>query len=164
MKTVAIKATAEKKEIKLRWALFVTYIIIQSITSSEMCSLHLTHPSAHTHLEQWAADAAAPGSSWGFGALLKGLTSVVDNSCRSRESNPQPRVTSPTIYPLGHDCPYCWTVVCLRATQRCFVSEQIHIFWTNRVSQLIQWPIPNDRQLTRFWMNQPFEWIGWMNE
>ncbi len=23
-----------------------------------MCSLHLTHPSAHTHLEQWAADCA----------------------------------------------------------------------------------------------------------
>ncbi len=34
-----------------------------------------------------------PGSSWGFGALLKGLTSVVDTSCRSRDSNPQPRVT-----------------------------------------------------------------------
>ncbi len=33
---------------KHRWALFVTYTIIQSITSSEMCSLHLTHPSAHT--------------------------------------------------------------------------------------------------------------------
>ncbi len=28
--------------------LFVTYTIIQSITSSEMCALHLTHPSAHT--------------------------------------------------------------------------------------------------------------------
>ncbi len=28
--------------------LFVTYTIIQSITSSEMCSLYLTHPSAHT--------------------------------------------------------------------------------------------------------------------
>ncbi len=27
---------------------FFTYTIIQSITSSEMCSLHLTHPSAHT--------------------------------------------------------------------------------------------------------------------
>ncbi len=27
---------------------FVTYTIIQSITSSEMCSLDLTHPSAHT--------------------------------------------------------------------------------------------------------------------
>ncbi len=37
--------------IKLRRALFVTYTIIQSITSSEMCSLYLTHPRAHT-LEQ----------------------------------------------------------------------------------------------------------------
>ncbi len=35
-------------QIKIRWALFVTYTIIQSIMSSEMCSLHLTHPSAHT--------------------------------------------------------------------------------------------------------------------
>ncbi len=35
-----------------------------------------------------------PGSSRGFGALLKGLTSVVDTSCQSRDSNPQPRVTS----------------------------------------------------------------------
>ncbi len=35
-----------------------------------------------------------PGSSWGFGALLKGLTSVVDTSCQSRDSNPQPWVTS----------------------------------------------------------------------
>ncbi len=38
----------KKKKIKLRWALFVTDTIIQSITSSEMCSLHLTHPSTHT--------------------------------------------------------------------------------------------------------------------
>ncbi len=91
--------------------LFVTYIIIQSITSSEMCSLHLTHPSTHTHtLGAVEADAAAPGSSRGFGALLKGLTSVVDNSCQSRDSNPQPRVTSPTLYPLSHDRPLC----CLR--------------------------------------------------
>ncbi len=35
-------------QIKLRWALFVTYTIIQSIMRSEMCSLHLTHPSVHT--------------------------------------------------------------------------------------------------------------------
>ncbi len=35
-----------------------------------------------------------------FGGLLKGLTSVVDNSYRSRNSNPQPRVTSLTLYPL----------------------------------------------------------------
>ncbi len=79
--------------IKLRWALFVTYTIIKSITSSEKCSLHLTHPSA--------ADTAAPGEQLGFGALLKGLTSVVDHSCRSRDLNPQPWVTSPTLYPLA---------------------------------------------------------------
>ncbi len=35
-----------------------------------------------------------PGSSLGFGALLKGLTSVMDTSCRSWDSNPQPWVTS----------------------------------------------------------------------
>ncbi len=89
------------KIIKLRGALFVTYTIIQSITSSEICSLRLTHPSTHTlggSSEQ--PTLRRPGSSWGFGALLKGLTSVVDNSCRSRDSNPQPRVTSPTLYPL----------------------------------------------------------------
>ncbi len=88
--------------IKLRLTLFVTYTIIQSITSSEMCSLHLTHPSAHT----WSSGQSTlrrPGSSWRSGALLKGLTSVVDNSCRSRDLNP--RITSPTPYPLGHDCP-----------------------------------------------------------
>ncbi len=35
-----------------------------------------------------------PGSSWVFGALLKGLTSVVDTSCQSQDSNLQPWVTS----------------------------------------------------------------------
>ncbi len=37
-------------QIELRWALFVTYTIIQSIMRSEMCSLHLTHPSGAVHL------------------------------------------------------------------------------------------------------------------
>ncbi len=36
-----------KIRLSSEWALFVTYTIIQSITSSEMCYLHLTHPSAH---------------------------------------------------------------------------------------------------------------------
>ncbi len=65
------------------------------------------NPSKYTHT--WSSGQPTLrhlGSSWGFGALLKGLTSAVDNSCRSRDSNPQPRVTSPTFYPLGHDCPY----------------------------------------------------------
>ncbi len=57
------------------------------------------NPSKCTH--NWSSgQPARPGSSWEFGALLKGLTSVVDNSCWSRDSNPQPRVTSPTLYPL----------------------------------------------------------------
>ncbi len=37
-----------------------------------MCSLHLTHPSTHTHLEQWAADAAAPGEQLGVRCLPQG--------------------------------------------------------------------------------------------
>ncbi len=55
------------------------------------------NPSKCTHLEQWAADCAAPGEqSW--------------TSCRSRDSNPQPWVTSgqvssPTLYPLGQRLP-----------------------------------------------------------
>ncbi len=52
-----------------------------------ICALHLTHPSAHT--QQWThtpwthtRSSRQPmlrrlGSSWGFGALLKGLTSVM---------------------------------------------------------------------------------------
>ncbi len=58
----------------------------------------------HTHT--WSSGQPTlwrPGSSWGFGALLKGHTSVVDNYYRSRDSNPQPQVTSPMLYPLGHD-------------------------------------------------------------
>ncbi len=59
------------------------------------------NPSKCTHT--WSSGQLAlrrPGSSWGFGALLKGLTSVMDTSSRSRDSNPQPRVTSPMHYPL----------------------------------------------------------------
>ncbi len=88
---------------KRRFFYFVTYTIIQS---SEMCSLHLTHPSEHTPGAVISQRCSNPGSSWGFGALLMGLTSVVDNSCQSRDSNPQPRVTSPTLYLLGHNCPW----------------------------------------------------------
>ncbi len=37
-----------------------------------MCSLHFTHPSAHTHLEQWAANSAAPGEQLGVRCLAQG--------------------------------------------------------------------------------------------
>ncbi len=41
----ALRGPEEEKD---ELFLFVTFTIIQSITSSEMCALHLTHPSAHT--------------------------------------------------------------------------------------------------------------------
>ncbi len=37
-----------------------------------MCSLHLTHLSAHTHLEQWAADTVAPGEQLGVQCHAQG--------------------------------------------------------------------------------------------
>ncbi len=57
--------------------LFVTYTIIHE----EWNVFSAFNPSKCTHLEQWAADIAAPGEqSW--------------TSCRSWDSNPQPWVTS----------------------------------------------------------------------
>ncbi len=72
--------------------------------------LHLTHPSGavgynDSHSCFYCAPSRIsvscihstvrrPGSSWGVSALLKGLTSVVDTFCQSRDSNPQPWVTS----------------------------------------------------------------------
>ncbi len=89
-------------KIKLRWALFVTYTIIQSITSSEMCSLHLTHPRAHTLGPVGSQHSGARGAVGGSVPCSR-VSPQSWNSSRSRDSNPQPRVTSPTLYPLGHD-------------------------------------------------------------
>ncbi len=67
-----------------------------------------------------------PGSSWGSGALLKGLTSVmvlkvervlvIHSPPPTIPAGPETRthnlqVTSPTLYPLGHDCPYAIKVM-----------------------------------------------------
>ncbi len=66
-----------------------------------------THTHTHTHTHTWSSGHThthTPGAvgsrHWGHWAR-----GVVDNSCRSRDSNPQPRVTSPTLYQLGHCCP-----------------------------------------------------------
>ncbi len=60
-----------------------------------MCSLHLTHPSAHT----WSSGQPTvqrPGSSR---ELPAGAGIRTHNLGLSR-------VSSPTLYPLGHDCPH----------------------------------------------------------
>ncbi len=59
-----------------------------------MCSLHLTHPSAHT----WSSGQPTvqrPGSSRGLPAGARIQTHNLGIL----------RVSSPTLYPLGHDCP-----------------------------------------------------------
>ncbi len=88
----------KQQQIKLGWALFLTYTIIQSIMRSEMCSLHLTHPSVHT----WSS--GQPGSSRGFPARAGIQTHNLG----------LPRVSSPTLYPLG---------------QRLPVSKNSKLFW-----------------------------------
>ncbi len=72
------------------------------------------------HLEQWAANAAAPGEQLGVRCLAQGshLSRGIEGGESAGYSLPPPtipagpeirthdlRVTSPTLYPLGHDCP-----------------------------------------------------------
>ncbi len=94
----------------LCWLIYIYFFFYhihnytEYIQQWNLCSAF--NPSKCTHT--WSSEQPTlrrSGSIWGFGALLKGLTSVVDNFCRSRDSNPQPWITSPMLYPLGHDCP-----------------------------------------------------------
>ncbi len=79
-----------------------------------------THTVVNIHLEQWAANAAAPGEQLGVWCLAQG--SHLSRGIEGGESagyslspptipaGPEIRthnllVTSPTRYPLGHDCP-----------------------------------------------------------
>ncbi len=69
---------------------------IQSIMRSEMCSLHLTHPSVHT----WSSGQPTvqrPGSRRGLPAGIR------------THNLGLPRVSSPTLYPLGQRLP--WDIV-----------------------------------------------------
>ncbi len=115
--------------------LFVLYKIIQNITSSEICALHLTHPSAHIPGavgrqccgSQGAVASSVPCSkvspqSWYWRWRERSLfTPPTDNSCRSWDSNPQPRVTSPTLYPLCHDCLHLSNIEILLYFKRTFL-------------------------------------------
>ncbi len=93
---IGVMAAENSALLALTNTLFVTYTIIQSIMRSEMCSLRLTHPSAHTHT--WSSGQPTlqrPGSSHGLPAGAGIRTHNLG----------LPRVSSPTLYPLGHDCP-----------------------------------------------------------
>ncbi len=139
-----------------------------------MCSLLLTHPSAHT----WSSGQPTlrrPGGSvwspalavWRFGALLKGLTSVEDNSCWSRDSNPQPWVASPTLYPLEPRLPRAmWT------QQRLNNTPDSHAVWKQQWSDDFEnravwtrhkWNLRNNVEIScnMFWTWQ-FRESGWL--
>ncbi len=67
----------------------------------------------HTHLEQWAAwaaDIAAPGEQFPGGSVPCSRVSPQSWTLPARagirtHNLGLPRVSSPTLYPLGHDCP-----------------------------------------------------------
>ncbi len=100
-----------------------------------ICALHLTHPSAHTqwtnththtmntHPEQWATiytkqlrvRCLAQGYHLSRG-IEGGESAVHSLPPPTMPAGPETRtrdlwVTSPTLYPLGHDCPTCWFVL-----------------------------------------------------
>ncbi len=79
-----------KIQIKLRWALFVTYTIIHSIMRSEMCSLHLTHPSGAVGSRHCGAR----------GAVQQGVQCLAQGSHLSRGHFLQELVFEPTT--LGY--------------------------------------------------------------
>ncbi len=79
-----------------------------------------THTVVNIHLEQWAANAAAPGEQLGVWCLAQGshLSRGIEGGESAGYSLPPPtiparpeirthdlRVTSPTLYSLGHNCP-----------------------------------------------------------
>ncbi len=125
--------------------------------SSEMCSLHLTYPSAHTLGASGQPTLRRPGSSWRFVALLKGLTSVVDNSCRSRDSNPQPWVTSSTLYPLEPWLPIKEEFTTWNRTPISSTGGD------SSTTELPGWDINTQIAFSTIWMSQETEWgqCGW---
>ncbi len=96
--------TLIKKIFKLRWALFVTYTIIQSIMRSEMCSLHLTHPSGAVGSRHFSARGAVGGSVPCSRVSPQSWTLPARAGIRTHNLG-LPLVSSPTLYLLGHDCP-----------------------------------------------------------
>ncbi len=103
-----------------------------------------------------------PGSSWGFGALLKGLTSVVDTSCHNLGL---PRVSSPTLYPLGHDCPPLGhdcpkrkKCTALYWKRRCYHhSEPLVVVHFSNMTMILNTHL---RPLLDFWRRTGWKWFS----
>ncbi len=108
----------------------------------------------NTHLEQWAAMLQCPGSSWGFGALLKDTSVVVlkedtpptKNPCRTWFSNPQPstyKSDSLSIRPRLPPCYLtsgCWCKMLFKIRTDKGIVEDSGIIW---IVKLCTIPNPN---------------------
>ncbi len=113
-----LQKTTVIQQIKLGWALFVTYTIIQSIMRSEMCSLHLTHPSVHT----WSSGQPTvqrPGSSRGL---------PVGAGIRTHNLG-LPRVSSRTLYPLSQRLSFTTVCCCIKKCNLniCYFRKKLYI-------------------------------------
>ncbi len=118
----------------------------------------------NTHPEQWAAMLQRPGSSWGFGALLKDTSvmvlkeeralvihSLTNNPCRTRDSNPQPLDYESNSLTLGHDFPYLFhelvnwdenasLLVCLFVLSGSVCVDHIHHSFLSEINADMPWP------------------------
>ncbi len=72
--------------------------------SSEMCSLHLTHPSGAVGSRLCGARGAVGGSVPCSRVSPQSWTLPARAGIRTHNLG-LPQVSSPTLYPLGHDCP-----------------------------------------------------------
>ncbi len=73
-----------------------------------MCSLHLTHPSAHTTGAVGSRHCGARGAVGGSVPCSRVSPQSWTLPARARIQTHNlglPQVSSPTLYPLGHDCP-----------------------------------------------------------
>ncbi len=122
-------------------------------------ALHLTHPkcthtdsSEHTHTPWTHTQSSGqpfmlrrPGSSWGFGALLKGTSVVVlrveralyiqpltYNSYRPKTQTHNLWITSPVLELLGHNFPIIQIIqiqVHLKKVKPIYYIDSLHIEW-----------------------------------
>ncbi len=92
------------------------------------CTHTLNTHTQNTQPEQWAANAVAPGEQLGVRCLAQGshLSRGIEGGESAGYSLPPPTipagpetrtrdfwVTSPTLYPLGHDCPLMFVMLCV---------------------------------------------------
>ncbi len=137
---------------------------------SEMCSLHLTHPSGAVGSRHCSARGAVGGSVPCSRASPQSRTLTA--RARSRTHNlGLPRVSNPMLYPLGHDCPrmygnvqYMFNVWIpmntnyIRVFINCFLASISYKFYQRLSHLLCLSQIPHCLCFTGFF------WLIWLQQ